>query len=230
MKLTLIELDGQRCAEYVHKRFENMSYFSNQISNGFDFSDGKFYTIVPDQINPHYPSPDYYDFEVGGRIFPFIRTNESTQQHFNMGEEVVFKSSLEYVNANSSNCICLEDYNASPEAPYIKRLNHKYYLIDNRLIYLIDTNLSKEDYDNSVNSAVGYGFAGFILRIPSGLKGLDILPYSGINQVSKELIFASINSFYFEIYDEESYLIWVKKDDKSFFEILSNNVGLIDKF
>ena len=42
-----------------------------------------------------------------------------------------------------------------------------------------------------------------------------------LQDIAKEEIFKSIGSFYFDIYDDESYLIWVKDPGKSeFFHIL----------
>jgi hypothetical protein len=46
-----------------------------------------------------------------------------------------------------------------------------------------------------------------------------------MTEVAKDAIFKNINSFFIEIYDEESYLLWVSNNDTSFLGIIRKNLG-----
>jgi hypothetical protein len=226
MELILKELDNQKCTQYVKYKFEKLSYFSDRMSHDFDFNQGTFYTIIPRHVNPDYPDPAYYEFETGGRIFPFKREEGmSSQLHINYSEEVMMESIFRYLKADRSNCICLEDYSADPDFPYVKKSGMEYYLINNKIFYLIDNKLGSEEINKSFASALGFGFVCLILHLHNELSGLELNPHAEMNGNAKEKLFKSIDSFYIEVYDEESYLIWIKDVEKSqFFEILSEKV------
>jgi hypothetical protein len=226
MDLILKALDNKNCTEYVKRQLERMSYFSDRISHDFNFDQGDFYIIIPEQVNPDYPDPAYYDFEIGGRIFPFKREEgESIQQHINYSDEIMMESIFEYIKTDTSNCVCVEDYDADPNFPYIKNAEREYYLINDKIFYLMDNKLCPKEIKYNFASAVGFGFICLVLQVPNGLSALELHARTEMNAAAKEEIFKNIDSFYMEVYDEESYLIWVKNPGKSlFFNILSKKV------
>lgn len=223
MKLVLRELDSSKCIEYLKSRFDGMLYFSNAISHELNLGNGKFYTITPKDINEEY----LYDFEVGSRIYPYKREEgELIKQVINHSDNIIIKSLHEYVITNKSHCICLEDYSADPAAQYVINSNRLYYLIDNKMYYLIDDTFSLEETKTYFNWAGGFGFLCALLKIPLGLRSLSLDPYSTLNDSSKKVIFDGINSFLFEIYDGESYFLWIDyKEGGAFLDILNNGVN-----
>lgn len=226
MKHILKELDALKCSEYLKYEFENSLYFSNKISYDFDFNQGKFYTILPNKINPEYPNPNYYDFKTGGIIYPFEKPPALTWiQQVNESEDIIMASSLEYIQSNISHSICLEDSISKADSPRIKNSTYKYYMIENRIFYLIDKNFSSEEIKNDFNSSANYGFICIMLNIQGGLDSLNMHVGEELLETAKDKIFKSINSFYVEIYDNESYLIWVSNNDTSFLDIIRKNLG-----
>lgn len=226
MELILKELDNLKCTKYIKERLNNMLYFSDRIARDVDFNQGNFYIIVPEKVNPQYPNPDYYDFQRGGVIFPFEREEGVTvMEHINETENIVWTSSLEYIQSNMFHAICLEDYNARLDFSYVKNAGRKYYLINNRLFYLLDNSVAIEAINDAFYTVVGYGFMCLILNIQQGLDALNVTHGQELQDVSKERIFQSIDSFYVDVYDDESYLIWVKDAKESkFLEVLSKKI------
>lgn len=226
MKITLKELDNLRCTDYVKQHLDGMPYLSNRIAHDIDFNSGRFYVIIPENINPEYPVPDYYDFGTGGRIYPFHREDgETVRQQINESEDLIREAAIEYINADLSNCLCLEDFNAKPHYPYIINSKREYYLIEDNILYLIDNKMTLEEIDGDFNSSIGYGFICMTLNIPKGLNTLSLTTNKTISDEAKDFIFRSINSFFIEIYDNESYLIWVKDPEENyFFDILNKKM------
>lgn len=226
MKIILKELNNLRCTEYVKQELDGMPYFSNRISHDIDLHSGKFYVIIPEIINPDYPVPEYYDFRTGGRIYPFHREDGQTiQRQINESEDLIRESALEYINADLSNSLCLEDFNADPHYPYIVTSKRKYYLIGDNMFYLIDNKMNLAEIESDFNSSIGYGFICMTLSIPNGLNTLNLITAKAMSNEAKELIFKSINSFFIEVYDNESYLIWVKDPGENlFFNILTKKI------
>ena len=185
---------------------------------------GKFYTIVPNNVKEEH----LYDFEIGGRVYPYKREEgTSIQQVINHSDNIVIRSLHEYVIKNRSNCICIEDYSADPTYKYVRDSDRQYYLIDNRIFYLIDDSYSLEEIKQYFNWANSFGFLCMLVKISSGLPFLRLHQHATINDFSKRKIFNGINSFLIEIYDGESYLLWIDDIDGGFFlDILNKRINI----
>jgi hypothetical protein len=64
-----------------------------------------------------------------------------------------------------------------------------------------------------------------MFNIRSGLISFDLKPLTELNNNVKEEIYRNINSFYIDIYDDESYLIWISNSDTTFLDILKKKLG-----
>lgn len=166
MRLILKEINNLKCINYLKGRLDEMLYFSKAISHELSLNNGKFYTIIPGDANEKY----LYDFEIGGRIYPYKREEGvSIQQVINHSESIIITSLHEYVSSDKSHCICLEDYTAKPIHKYVQESGRLYYLIDDRIFYLIDDTYSLEEIDQYFNWANSFGFLCMVLKMPSGL-------------------------------------------------------------
>lgn len=226
MELLLRELNSFKCIEYLKGRLDKMLYFSNAISHLLNFGNGKFYTIIPKGANEQY----LYDFEIGGRVYPYKREEgEFIKQVINHSENIIKTSLHEYVTTSKSHGICLEDYSSDPAFEYMINSNRQYHLIDNRVFYLIDNTFTFEEMKTYFNWAGGFGFLCALLNIPDGLRSLGLKPRTTLNDSSKKAILNSINTFFIETYHEESYLIWIDdKEGSDFLDLLHKGIDALN--
>jgi hypothetical protein len=213
--MKLKELDNARCAEYIKDRLKNLVYFSARMSRELNFSEGTFYTIIPDDINPAFPVPDYYEFRWGGRIFPWSKEEDvNIVQVFNHAGGIITESANEYVNGQASHWACVEEFIESPGS---KWLNRDYYVADNKVVHLINA----IEPDSNFLEYGNWGFNCLLLELDlvEGMPGQELAP----EMLGK--IYQSIRAFYVEVYDEESYLIWIKHPQENpFLKILEQNI------
>jgi hypothetical protein len=222
MDITLKVLNKLKCSEYIKQSLMGMLFFSDKISHELDLNHGTFYTLAPKDVREE----DLYNFEIGGRVYPFKREEgELIKQLKNKGDNIIMGSLVECIKSDPFHSLCFEDYSADPGFPYIIKSNRQYFLIDNKVFYLIDSSLQDEEIRRYFNWVRGYGFLGMLLKMNTGLDRLNINVGKELSDLAKGDIFKSINSFFVEVYDGESYLLWINnREGETFLDILTRKI------
>lgn len=208
MKLCIKELNTAKCVKYIREDIPGEMLLSSLIKDKLSHEKGKYYTIVPENTN----ETDLYSFEIGGKVYPFMRIEDMNERKVvNKSEDVLLATLVKYVQGDQDLFFGIEDYSADTGFPYFVNSNRKYHLINDRIYYLIDKTHSSEEILRHIKWASGYGFLCATLEFK---HGLNLLVKAMIDEVTNKEITPSlieiVNSFFVEIYDGEGYLIWLK--------------------
>ena len=207
MKLILTELNNEPCAEYIKENFTGDLFFSDSIANRFQLSLGSFYTIVPEGTSQEH----LYNLSVGGCVVPFRKEliENSVMQVHNLAEPYVKDTLYRNIKEGSGNCICLEDFSADLSFSSFIEAKRTYYLVNGRVCYLLDKEYDWNAFLKYYNAASGYGFICILTSLPGSMPLAGIKKRQEISEELKKKLMAELTVFLVEIYDGESYLIWI---------------------
>lgn len=220
--LILANLIYDKVVPYVREKLIGEMYFSSLIATDFDLNKGDFFTVIPNNL----PEDVVYRFDNGGYVYPFKRNEgETVVKTENVSREILDLFINQFISTEKSNCLGLEDFSASPNAPYVKKSNMKYSIIGDRLFYLLDNEYPYDAISRYLNFAGGYIFLGFFLNLND--TDIEKVKNGSFNEMPKEVldaIYQGIEGFFLEVYDGESYLFWIKKDRKDILQLLQQSI------
>lgn len=222
MKRVLKKIEGQSVYEFLKEKFENLYYLPDAIFNEIRHTDGDFYVVVPEDT----PENFIYQFSVGGQIIPFHKkANQNVYQINNLASDVLEAFLNQFINTQEENCVVLEDFNSEPDDEIIKTSSRKFNIVNNHLVYVIDSSYTQSDISNYLWASRSWIFFGVLLSlnktIIDELKNTNhhYLPENLKNVLEKE-----IRAFFIEVYDGESFLFWIRRNEKDVFQLLNKQL------
>lgn len=223
MNLVLKNLDFQKCFKYLSLEYSEGLFFSERLINESYLIGGSFFTVVPDNVKDE----NLYDFQWGGRIYPFYRPPGVTVMRVRNDSKKIINSSLfGYVQLSNTNFIGMEDYSSDPSSQNVRNSKLKYYILNNnKLFYLLDQKYTSEDFFEHY-AIVAHRYLSLCLLLRLKPDFTNALPSNILDEQTTELIFQGINSFFISVYDGEGYLIWSSKEQNDFLKLISCQLAI----
>lgn len=222
MKLLINKLERRRCIDYIHGLKKTFGQFNVKVLDNISLNDGEFYAIHPNKLD----FERTYDFEVGGIYKPdvdFIVENKNSSDMIkvsNYGEEIILNFIRYYLNSISNSYLLLEDNLSSSTDPWLETYNAEYYLIKDTIVYILNKNNDSE-LEKYYNYASHYPCMS-ILTKNSSLT--NIKPKTKVPNSIQEDMINNIELLFLEIYDGESFLIWINERAGQYHTVLKNEI------
>lgn len=205
MKLKLIELKHDACKDYIYKEIEGIGHVFNLIAVNDKIRAGRFFVIAPTGT----VESNLYNFQYGGQLF-------SSDVPIKKIENIIVTVIENFVNKDDNSWLILEDHMSSKNDDWINSKNPIYYLADKNIVYLVDKGYSREDIVKYYRLADAYPF----MLLLSKVKINTPVPQNSITQTEINELLDNLQCVFFQVYDKESFLIWVNdREDECLKEI-----------
>lgn len=202
----------------MYEHIKGFGYFADEIVAGDILKGGEFYVVAPEDAD----IKKLYDFNYGGRIFPRgdIETvnGHEVEKVENYGEPTVKSMIKGFLLKGENNYVLFEDYLSKSTDKWIEVEKPNYYTINNEILYLLTTP-NIDEVDRYYNLANNFHFMPIMFQYELPKMG----PKSDIGLYSKAIV-NNIQVLFYEIYDGESFLIWVKSEETNFITSIVNTI------
>lgn len=195
MKLTIKKLEKEKAKTHIEGVINDWTYFGKKIVAENVFEQGEFYAIVPDDITEERK----YQFKHGGFFI-----SESDVIHSSKDISINFVSY--YLKANNNGLLLIEDFLSSPSDGWLRKHDVKYHIANDTVVYLLGAGNSKEKVEECYGLGSEYPFMPFLSNCDIELSSIN----KNIPEEYLKAILNGIEVVFYEIYDGESFMFWVK--------------------